>query len=995
MTNNIHDFLDKDVTPAASRNQEPAQTSSKQVEEIVKNQCLFSPDKSLEPATLIHKEITTQDRLLTPEEIESHTSYLHQLIEMINSRFGNPNFAELNQLRSLAANLKFEKDIEQFNADFERLRFELAQRCARQDGGTTAEYISWFAIESPDERAKIALRCAMQNPYQTATWIRGFALTDQEALIQILYIIVVKSPIAVLRYIGHFKITDQQTLINLIQECAETDGGATAQHIHNFDIKDQQALCETAMLCAKQNPQQTALHIKNFNISNKDRLQVLLVCLKNNQSLNLLNMFDARNKVSSFLEYNGADDLPKIMQIEENLSVIQQFFAKENMSYFHNYSSLLTPLVKGNETNTSFEQKKENQLAQVNLLGPALALMDATLSPTQMEKLLQNPLIPAILNCPYSDIQWKLIVKAVELANHDASFLPSHMLKFVQSPLMADICERLRPDLRWRFILQAFELSKNEGALEQIKAGNWRAILAMILERNCSQGCSKDLTHQILEIGSHHLFKDSKSYQPLLESLLLLAENNTLNTPSKDRLLKKLVALLQPKKLEETVLLTRQQINQLGEEEKKSLKKKLNLQKEKQSQAQKEAVVSFIQGTSHLLALLAMNDRAICEADDTRSLSELMQASFKRLLPLKDSKNFSENYLNTFGASRNPSAFVTYAAKISTLKNSDTLKDLATFMESVLDGTYKEIRHSSHNNPHLQQLAKTHPVVLHNWFQEEPSFALSTIQQEENKTTLSYRQWLYQKLIQDKHIDDIEVKAPSLYFALIGSTQTGAQTEFSQLALDLIEAKGEEAQVRILTQMANLPLLKGTEFLNDIQGQINSFTKTTSPQDEEAVVIDTEDPIDLVLSGEEVLQSCQRVDGDPEYNKGLLGTLLDGKIRMIAVKSKKGAEGKILARALLKILWDGEKPVLFLERFYFNGPASERHKKAIIEMASRKAKRLGLELVSKDGQGTSYDKPLQSLGGPASFEYSDGSGLRATEKGKYMIEGAKRFKSLC
>jgi hypothetical protein len=140
-------------------------------------------------------------------------------------------------------------------------------------------------------------------------------------------------------------------------------------------------------------------------------------------------------------------------------------------------------------------------------------------------------------------------------------------------------------------------------------------------------------------------------------------------------------------------------------------------------------------------------------------------------------------------------------------------------------------------------------------------------------------------------------------------------------------------------------------------------------KDPQLVAIDSENPIDLLFAGSEVVGSCQAIDGDPEINQGLLGYLLDGKIRMITLKTKKGDKEKIIGRALLKLLWDGEKPVLFLERLYVN-----RHdpiyKNTIVEMAERKAKSLGVDLVITGAP----HPPLYSLGGPAAFEYSDAAG---------------------
>jgi hypothetical protein len=220
------------------------------------------------------------------------------------------------------------------------------------------------------------------------------------------------------------------------------------------------------------------------------------------------------------------------------------------------------------------------------------------------------------------------------------------------------------------------------------------------------------------------------------------------------------------------------------------------------------------------------------------------------------------------------------------LNDKKVLQDIATFMGSVMEGTFLPNRHAIDKNPHLQKICKSYPKVFEQWIQQEPSFS--------------------------------------------------------------------------------------------------------PPGAEELIVIDSEDPIDLLLAGSEVIGSCQRFDGDPTLTKGLLGYLLDGKNRLIVVKSKNDPEGKILGRALLKLLWDGEKPVLFLERIYLNQRVAPAYSKAILSMASRKAQTLGLDLVSCDTSFTQYDKPLVSLGGPASFEYSDANNA-AIPKGVFSIRTAYRI----
>ncbi|CRX39577.1 hypothetical protein [Estrella lausannensis] len=178
---------------------------------------------------------------------------------------------------------------------------------------------------------------------------------------------------------------------------------------------------------------------------------------------------------------------------------------------------------------------------------------------------------------------------------------------------------------------------------------------------------------------------------------------------------------------------------------------------------------------------------------------------------------------------------------------------------------------------------------------------------------------------------------------------------------------------------------ENSEFAHDVKGllEIMKSKKTTTLKSNLKVVF-TDDPIDLLLCGTDVSGSCQRLDGDPILNKGLLGYLVDGKNRLLAIKDG----NKIVSRCMLRLLWDGEKSVIFRERLYPDSIPSE-HEAALNALAKQIAQDLGVPLTSQDGEG-SYGKDLMALGGPAPYEYSDGSG-GLQKSGVYIIEGAGRI----
>jgi hypothetical protein len=142
----------------------------------------------------------------------------------------------------------------------------------------------------------------------------------------------------------------------------------------------------------------------------------------------------------------------------------------------------------------------------------------------------------------------------------------------------------------------------------------------------------------------------------------------------------------------------------------------------------------------------------------------------------------------------------------------------------------------------------------------------------------------------------------------------------------------------------------------------------------ELTIVDTEDAEDLFLCGTEVDGSCQRVDADTNLNKCLMGYVLDGKIRLIAVKDDKG---KIISRAIIKLLLtEDNKPALFFEKIY-GGNAYEKDLKSL---AKAKAKSMGVSIFESQPGGII----LHSEGSPAPFEYEDG-GIGVAIGGIYRV----------
>ncbi len=175
------------------------------------------------------------------------------------------------------------------------------------------------------------------------------------------------------------------------------------------------------------------------------------------------------------------------------------------------------------------------------------------------------------------------------------------------------------------------------------------------------------------------------------------------------------------------------------------------------------------------------------------------------------------------------------------------------------------------------------------------------------------------------------------------------------------------------------------------QQSCNEESSSSRQDAERFTVIDTDAAEDLFLCGTEVADSCLTIHNPSHYNKPLMGYVLDGKYRMLAIKYK---DGRLMGRRMLRLLWDEQKkqPVLYLEHFYQNPGIPEKYKQALVELALQKAKQMNCVLVSHDresGLGDFYTAPLIAYPTPWPFEYVDGERPSVvTGKEGYQLSGA-------
>ncbi len=132
-----------------------------------------------------------------------------------------------------------------------------------------------------------------------------------------------------------------------------------------------------------------------------------------------------------------------------------------------------------------------------------------------------------------------------------------------------------------------------------------------------------------------------------------------------------------------------------------------------------------------------------------------------------------------------------------------------------------------------------------------------------------------------------------------------------------------------------------------LENELSYPFKIDSKQDlSKYILIDTDGPDDLFMSGTNVSTSCLSIYGCPEYNKSLIGGfVLSGHIRMLAVVDR---DRNIIARSMLRLAQDtvSLKPVLMIEPIYpkYSAPTIKR---ALQAFAVLRARKLGCTLLGE------------------------------------------------
>jgi len=386
-------------------------------------------------------------------------------------------------------------------------------------------------------------------------------------------------------------------------------------------------------------------------------------------------------------------------------------------------------------------------------------------------------------------------------------------------------------------------------------------------------------------------------------------------------------------------------------------------------QVVKKSIVLEIRAITTILLL--KEDRLLNALNSSFTTAAIV--ALNRHLPPMEVENFSEKWQRTFGMSRDPHAIMTYVSNMNTLNDQNITSCLGKFISSVLNGTFTDDRYSLQTE-HLKKVQTFLPLWRKNFEQTLEIQALDQV-------IFIPLKWLKLKLIVDKHLGNLSTTYPALARYLSDDPEEERKTDpelkpLEQLAIELANSTDASKQLQLLQQLEKIAT---GDFLNDIKAEITKLQQPLLPR-RGLRTINTDNPFHLLLAGTDVQGSCQNVNGNPSLNCGLLGYLMNGQTRLLAIVDP---SDKIVTRAMFRLLWDekNQKPVLFFERIY----GDARYQSVLEKLAQEKANEMGLVLTSLDGKGGYYGSPIESLDGVAPFEYCDAAANGVEDDSQFTI----------
>lgn len=305
----------------------------------------------------------------------------------------------------------------------------------------------------------------------------------------------------------------------------------------------------------------------------------------------------------------------------------------------------------------------------------------------------------------------------------------------------------------------------------------------------------------------------------------------------------------------------------------------------------------------------------------------------------------------------------------------DLYADAVVWSENK-EQAFAALRYDTQASDHLAYIAARAPRAWKEW--RTQAQAVQIVESQHGPVgPFDSRAYLRRRLVIDQHLP--AAVFPTVRRVLEGQLEPSnardqVQPDSSEHQLLRLLEHTENAQQHVRVVQALIAGMPADPQFGQFRRDLEDLKKllTTRPASHSGMqAVDTDHHEDLLLCGTEVLGSCQSMSGQLRLNKGLMGYVVDGKYRMLAMHDN---HGRLVARRVMRLLCDKQgAPALHVERLYANAGIEEgdAEDRALMQLAKNKAAGMGCPLFS---DGDDNDVELVSLGSRAPFEYVDANG---------------------
>lgn len=917
---------------------------------------------------------------------------------------------------------------------------EIAMFSAQHNGPLTSDHIQIYDIKNEDALIKIAKLAAQQDityhfhaaaygiknqkalaeifkiadqhsGWKASKYIKYYCITDQALLVELAKYSVQHDGWFASRYIQDFGIKDPAALEEIAELCARHDGWSASENITYYGIKDPAFLVKIAKIAAQQDGFNTSRYIREYGIKDPAILkEIALIAAKQagNMLRHLDQYFDKNQLDQQTFEkivlmalgsgaQAGLDEIqdqfltPNFLKLKSSVPSDQIDFQliKEKLIALAHYIKL----EKGPASPIEEKISTERSGAEEALCNKAIA--SAPTSSAKPEKSRLEMIIDIVLEEPRPFVRKQNMVwvlQSICKLTHFDTFSNTAEQPSIQEQIFDTLSRALaihNPllrkmliDIAWQtlsdtatltvfkqqrrakkapqfFFIQFFmaQLLQKHPSLEKTTIKEGKTIL------NLLYACNKDL-------------KDKALYEPLYNLMQLWLATDDLTATDiafmvqwifankdKERIIKRLKLLI-------------------------SLAQCATSKGLQQSQWQKYA------------------------GADENALNEYFTQLICQKVPVLPRDDFAILFMERFLAQRDGSALLRYSGGLQTLPSNDRqelLKALGVYIDNALKSPeeFSQWRLEQANSPHLQAVFLARPDLQQKWNIQKDYPLADYIGKDADTTENAFdlSTFLNKQLNTDQHIalpqlqkyllesDALQKESIYRHLSMLVTTHTSeeernkaqAQKLLIECTFKTFALQPTKAQLSHIEAISSaLHLSDNHPFTADLNLIKQNIVRSQPQIDNSYRLLFTDNYYDLLMCGTDVEGSCQRVDGTPSLNKGLIGYLTHGQDRLLLIKN--GA-GKIQGRSILRLAWDQTKlkPVLFLSRLYPSNLA-QNQQQAIIKLACELAQSLDLPLLSKEeGQGEAYKGTICGLGGAAPTEYIDEKpGL--AEHGRYSVD---------